>query len=242
MHLLMTTLVIVFTLVVTSDAHEALFDITGYNRRTLNILTMGDSMIAGNGARTATIGGYRNYLDMKERTLDRNFQGCYRSERAWPGLYRKLMMEKQSQENITDPIVNPLHHIQLYNWACSGATIESVIWSQLKYVTKNIDMVFIMVGGNSIGFYAAVTTCFVVYNAGECKDLLQTIKNWYIPSSRDVLTNLLIEIRQRARSDTKIVFLGYPYGAIDDGFSIWDWELISEPPYITATKYEVSND
>ena len=183
--------------------------------KSLNIVSIGDSYIAGNGARDRN--GNRDYFD------DR----CYRSNSNWVGRYRDCIQD-------TAPDLE-LFRIQVVNAACSGATLADVrSQNQLDSVTQNTDLVFLSISGNDVGFSNLLTPCYYLKLADICQALLDGAAG-RLATIETEMTQLILDIRSRARTDTKVVLVGYPYMSLDTDFSLLDFGVpFSEEGFISS--------
>lgn len=92
--------------------------------------------------------------------------------------------------------------------ACSGATTQTVINTQLSALSAQTTLVSISVGGNDMGFSDIMTTC-VLLGTTQCVNAV----NAAMARARNELPGLLNAvysgIRQRA-PNARVVVLGYP--------------------------------
>ena len=165
--------------------------------RRMEIVILGDSYIAGNGARAAD--GTRNYNDAE----------CYTSPTNWVGLYIECLRAGYANngENLAVKVVNA---------ACSGSFIQNVAASQLDSITSNTNLVFLTVGGNDLGFAQLLQTCYYLawLNLTQCEELFDD----YIEVAVDVFDRfkaLLQAIVKRIPPGAKVVVVGYPYLSLD---------------------------
>ncbi|WP_181405715.1 SGNH/GDSL hydrolase family protein [Pseudarthrobacter phenanthrenivorans] len=105
------------------------------------------------------------------------------------------------------------------NAACSGATTDGVLNTQMAELNKSTDLVTITAGGNNIGFGNIITSCGVALGGatpGEACDLAigsALAQFGPLPGSgplhEDVLS--MIQRVRKAAPNAKIVVTGYPY-------------------------------
>jgi lysophospholipase L1-like esterase len=169
------------------------------SRFPLRILTLGDSFAAGNGAR--------------DRLDNRNYSPtCYRSGTSWSGVYRECIShERQATLDIE---------------ACSGAVLldsnsdgtGEPMWrisNQVAKVNPMYDLIFVTALGNDLKFESFMFNCMIISYTDACKALLeQAIEE--VPSYEEELVKFLRTIRSRARLDTKVVLVGYPFLVMND--------------------------
>jgi lysophospholipase L1-like esterase len=174
--------------------------------KSLRVVALGDSYIAGNGARAAD--GSRNYEDST----------CYRSNTNWVGLYRDCLQTSLPAD------FPETFKVQFTNEACSGARIADVPAQVERGVNKNTDIVFLSITGNDFNFRDVLISCYYSKITDDCEELLTEGRN-KIEEVRPLLVELLLSIRQKARPDTKVVLVGYPYMSLDIDYNLWDFEL-----------------
>lgn len=159
--------------------------------RTLNIVLVGDSYSAGNGA-----GDYTGVT------------GCYRSNSNWASRYAA------ARRAAGQPT-------WLNNQACSGAVTRDYSNSQNPALrpqnvdlNKSTDMVLFTFGGNDAGFARLLAACFGARNALLCQSLVNAANRLMSDSSADGLeariTKVVQDMRSKTRADTQIVMMGYP--------------------------------
>lgn len=92
--------------------------------------------------------------------------------------------------------------------ACSGATIGSVLHSQLSALNKATTLVSITIGGNDVGFGPVMSTC-VVLPTGFCVRVVAEAET----EIRGVLPGRLNELLAAVSADApnaRVVVMGYP--------------------------------
>ena len=85
------------------------------------------------------------------------------------------------------------------------------------------------IGGNDLDFDGIVKSCFtaVIRSASDCKTKINDARN----NMEDLELNLrgiLSSLNSRLRPDAKIVLLGYPLLALDNGEKLSDFSVASE--------------
>ncbi len=100
---------------------------------------------------------------------------------------------------------------------------------QLDSVDRSTDMVMMTIGGNDLDFDGIVKSCFaaVIRSASDCKTKINDARN----NMGDLELNLrgiLSSLNSRLRPDAKIVLLGYPLLALDNGEKLSDFSVASE--------------
>ncbi|HEY4281271.1 MAG TPA: SGNH/GDSL hydrolase family protein [Conexibacter sp.] len=118
-------------------------------------------------------------------TLD---SGCQRGTSAYPYL------ESRARANTTLVFV-----------ACSGATTDDVMASQISSVTSDTRLVSITIGGNDAGFSDVVTACVTIGCGGAITDATTYITGT-LPGKLDTV---YAAIARQAPSAT-VAVLGYP--------------------------------
>lgn len=92
--------------------------------------------------------------------------------------------------------------------ACSGATTEDVLASQVSALSAATDLVTIAIGGNDIGFADIISTCQLGSDS-TCESAVNQARN----DARTVLPGLLDQTYGAIRSgapNARVVVLGYP--------------------------------
>ena len=100
---------------------------------------------------------------------------------------------------------------------------------QLDSVDRSTDMVMMTIGGNDLDFDGIVKSCFaaVIRSASDCRTKINDARN----NMGDLELNLrgiLSSLNSRLRPDAKIVLLGYPLLALDNGEKLSDFLVASE--------------
>lgn len=92
---------------------------------------------------------------------------------------------------------------------------------------RSTDMVMMTIGGNDLDFDGIVKSCFaaVIRSASDCRTKINDARN----NMGDLELNLrgiLSSLNSRLRPDAKIVLLGYPLLALDNGEKLSDFLAI----------------
>jgi len=89
--------------------------------------------------------------------------------------------------------------------ACSGATTNDLMASQIQSVTPDTSIVTVSIGGNDIGFSSLISQCTL----GECSAALDATRNSFAATLSPRLDTVYAAIRNQAPNAT-VVVLGYP--------------------------------
>ena len=124
----------------------------------------------------------------------------------WAGLYASC---------IRGPTDNLQRAVVFHNKACSSAKIADV-YGELDAIGDDTDLVLLSIGGNDLDFLSVVGYCFYVKHIDCCRDKIETAESKLLQLQGNI-TTLLGAIRNKARSDTKVVLVSYPYMSVDVG-------------------------
>ena len=168
----------------------------------LQILVMGDSYSAGNGA-----GG-----QIKPNN------GCYRSDLNYAGQFAAIIEAATGRKPQ-----------KVDNFACSGAKTSDFTHKQgtrLNFAlsspqppqlsglkNKHYDVIFLTIGGNDLKFDATAEFCLVTLTkiANQCERSLKNAERLITNGTlKKNIKNVLDAIHKQANSDAKIVLVGYP--------------------------------
>ncbi len=100
--------------------------------------------------------------------------------------------------------------------------------AQLNFVDESSDVVIVSVGGNDAEFAAVVTNCFapVLSSSNACREQVRRSagfsENENAYSYKRNMGEIFKRLREKLRSDAKVVLVGYPYLAKDDNFVLND--------------------
>jgi lysophospholipase L1-like esterase len=94
------------------------------------------------------------------------------------------------------------------NLACNGATTDTVLLTQIPFLSSKAGLVTITVGGNDAGFVPAVTACILATDAG-CAAVVATAHTFITGKLKAKLDATYAAIKRRAPK-AEVVVLGYP--------------------------------
>ena len=117
---------------------------------------------------------------------------CERSPNAYPALWAAAS-----------------HPVSYVSEACSGATIGSVLRSQLSALNKSTTLVSITIGGNDVGFSSVMETC-VLSSTGSCVSAIGAAESEMTSQLPGELDGVLDAITASA-PNARVVVLGYPH-------------------------------
>jgi lysophospholipase L1-like esterase len=103
-------------------------------------------------------------------------------------------------------VAQQLRNTSLSFVACSGATTQDLIASQLQAVTSTTSLVTLTIGGNDIDFAGLIYQCTVA----DCSTALDTTRANLEATLGPKLDQVYDAVKSRAASGAKIVVLGYP--------------------------------
>ncbi|MFF0222495.1 SGNH/GDSL hydrolase family protein [Streptomyces sp. NPDC004629] len=92
--------------------------------------------------------------------------------------------------------------------ACSGATTDDVLATQLGSLNSATGLVSITVGGNDAGFADVMTTCVLSDDSG-CLSRINTARSYIASTLPGKLDTVYSAIRSKAPS-ARVVVIGYP--------------------------------
>lgn len=92
--------------------------------------------------------------------------------------------------------------------ACSGATTDDVLATQLGSLNSTTGLVSITVGGNDAGFADVMTTCVLSDDSG-CLSRINTARSYVASTLPGKLNTVYSAIRSKAPS-ARVVVIGYP--------------------------------
>lgn len=92
---------------------------------------------------------------------------------------------------------------------------------QINAIGEDTDLVLLTGGGNDVNFDEIVLQCFALglRDPGDCRHHVENAFN-LLPAVEDRLLEALLAIRSRARPDTKVAVVGYPFLANNDDFEL----------------------
>ena len=162
------------------------------NAKQINIVHIGDSYLAGNGA-----GSY--YGDIK----------YFRSRENWGEEYVKLL-------KTTDTKVNYL------NIAQSGNTTNFMLNTDyLDDIPENTDLILMTIGGNDVNFGDIVKQCFVIglRDGSTCEKLVNSAKE-NLPATIKGTEEILKKLEDKLSPNSQIILAGYPLLSLDTDYSL----------------------
>lgn len=162
------------------------------NAKQINIVHIGDSYSAGNGA-----GSY--YGDIK----------YFRSRKNWGEKYVKLL-------KTTDTKVNYL------NIAQSGNTTNFMLNTDyLDDIPENTDLILMTIGGNDVNFGDIVKQCFVIglRDGSTCEKLINSAKE-NLPAAIKGTEEILKKLEDKLSPNSQIILAGYPLLSLDTDYSL----------------------
>jgi lysophospholipase L1-like esterase len=116
---------------------------------------------------------------------------CNRSSLAYPSLWSSA------------------HRVAAFSFvACSGATTDDVLRTQVSALTASTTLVTVSVGGNDVGFGDVVTTC-TIGGDQDCANAVQKAETAVRNTLPAKLNRTYAAIRHAAPS-AKVVVIGYP--------------------------------
>lgn len=96
---------------------------------------------------------------------------------------------------------------------------------QLDAVNGDADIVLFTMGGNDIGFSDIIQECFAigVRDAHDCRDKVESARK-SLPDAMEGVREGLAAMRAHGlRDDARVVMLGYPKLALDNGYDLDNW-------------------
>lgn len=171
---------------------------TRTGKQTYDVVQLGDSYSAGNGA-----GAY--YGDPEARTSHNNYAEVYaRWLSAQPGMF-----------------------VRYTSYAHSGYTSTDVLNNQILQVPFDTDLVLFTIGGNDVDFQDIVRYCFLVGSraSSDCREHVDAA-NAAIPQVRTNTEKILQQLSDRLGPDAEIILVGYPQLSTDTDYSLCDWTVL----------------
>lgn len=194
-------------------------------RPPFNIVHLGDSYSAGNGARNAE--GKKNWDGLP---------GCYRSPSNWgnqfaqtlTGLWSVTYINRACSGGVIADITNerllekfprpegiPCPSVEWLDGeyrAISADTCGLFVRPQIEAVDDKTDLVLLTIGGNDARFGNIVKQCFAkgFRDAEDCREavLFGFQRLW---TFKDELVSLLKDLRGRMKAGARIVLVSYPH-------------------------------
>jgi hypothetical protein len=162
-----------------------------------NIVQLGDSYSAGNGA-----GDYYGDPD------------AYRSHNNYAELYYDWLATQTGQP------------VQYVSYAHSGAETGDVLSTQLPNVSADTDLVMFTIGGNDLNFHDIVENCLAMGARSEssCRSSINSATTG-LQGVIDDTRAIFSELASTISPDAEIVLVGYPYLVQDVSYHLCDWEV-----------------
>lgn len=107
---------------------------------------------------------------------------------------------------------------------------------QTDAINADTDLVLFTMGGNDIQFESIVTECFVAgpRDPGSCRDRVNDARA-LLPGAMDGVATAIQQMRTNGlRDDARVVYLGYPLLALDNGYSLTSWFGLGGDTYAVA--------
>lgn len=179
----------------------------------LNVVLIGDSYSAGNGA-----GKYEEGADGTS----------YRSTINWANNYVRWL----NSQGI---------HSTLTNLAYSGSVTNDLLaeGGQIDRIPSNTDLVLLTIGGNDVEFASIVKQCFVpaLRSPNGCKEQIDKADSLLSTVSSQT-TQVFQRLEDRLPENAEVVLLSYPLLSTDANYVL---SRCIERPFIKCTKYETYN-
>lgn len=98
---------------------------------------------------------------------------------------------------------------------------ERFLYPQIDAIGRDTDLVLMTGGGNDVRFAKIVEQCFAPFfrDPGDCRDNVEAARG-DLDLVQERLTEALGRIHRKARPDTKVAVVGYPYLADNDDFEL----------------------
>lgn len=107
---------------------------------------------------------------------------------------------------------------------------------QTDAVNGDTDLVLLTLGGNDIQFEGIVQECFVLglRDPGSCRERVEEART-LLPGAMDGVSAAVQAMRANGlRDDARVVYLGYPLLALDNGYSLTSWFGLGGTTYAVA--------
>lgn len=200
----------------------------------LNVVVLGDSYSAGNGARNES--GDRAYYGPS---------GCYRSDYSWNGQFVEALESSfdpivtrvacsggvlgdfTSRRDMDDVTIRPRfvgcpaakwdEEWQRTNLNILDAECRRFMKPQVDSVGTSTDLVMFTGGGNDAKFAKIVEQCFAtgLRDPGDCRDNVDFADTLISTQLGARLDTVFSSLRGRMRPDAQLLYVGYPY-LVDD--------------------------
>ena len=162
------------------------------NAKQINIVHIGDSYSAGNGA-----GAYYGE------------KGAYTSRNNWGEEYNKVLKKNGVKTTYT-------------NLAFSGYTTTNIsLDNYFKKIPENTDLILMTIGGNDVNFGDIVKQCFVIglRDGSTCEKLVNSAKE-NLPAAIKGTEEILKKLEDKLSPNSQIILAGYPLLSLDTDYSL----------------------
>lgn len=142
--------------------------------------------------------------------------GYYPDEEYWT--YEVLMTTPYGAETLVD-------------YECTRYLV-----AQTTAVNADTDLVLFTNGGNDIEFDRIVTQCFVTgsRSPSDCREAVDDARD-ALPAANQGILNAIDQMRaNHLREDARVVLLGYPLLALDNGYDLTSWFGLGNDNYQVA--------
>jgi len=190
--------VAVAALLATSSALPAAAAEAPTGLETYDVVALGDSYTAGNGA-----GAY--YGPSEARRSHNNYASKYVDWlNTQPGMY-----------------------VRYSSFAHSGNETKDVLAEQVQQVPLGTDLVMLTIGGNDVNFQNIVRYCFVVGSraSSDCRDYVDAATR-AIPTVKSQTQKIMKALSDRLGPDAEIMLVGYPHLSTDTDYSLCDYTFL----------------
>lgn len=200
------------------------------DRPSLNVVVLGDSYSAGNGARDAS--DNRAYYGPS---------GCYRSDYAWNGLFAESLKARfnpvvtrvacssgvlgdiTERRDMDDVLIRPRflgcpsakwdEEWQRTNLSFADAECRRFMKPQIDSVGENTDLVMFTGGGNDARFAKIVEQCFAtgLRDPGSCEEAVDFADAIITDQLGVRLDGVFTALRGTARPTAEVLYVGYPH-------------------------------
>lgn len=188
----------VAALFATSSAIPAAAEEAPAGIQTYNVVALGDSYTAGNGA-----GAYYGPGDAR------------RSHNNYASKYVDWLN--------TQPNLN----VRYNSYAWSGNETKDVLNNQISQVSTDTNLVMLTIGGNDVNFQNIVRYCFVVGSraSSDCRDYVNAA-NRAIPTVKSQTQKIIKALSDKLGPQAEIILVGYPHLSTDTDYSLCDYTFL----------------
>lgn len=190
--------VAVATLLATSAALPAAAAEDPAGTKTYNVVALGDSYTAGNGA-----GAYYGPGDAR------------RSHNNYASKYVDWL---NTQPNM---------HVRYDSYAWSGNETKDVLATQVNQVPLDTNLVMLTIGGNDVNFQSIVRYCFVVGSraSSDCRGYVDGATK-AIPFVKQETQKIIKALSDRLGPQAEIILVGYPHLSTSREFSLCEYAVL----------------